>query len=451
MSRRGPRGDLPETAVDEESLGDAGKRGAVPGLAVVHCQGRAVLRRIPLQAGRAVIGRLETEDDAMVSREHVEVRLVGGVWYVRDLGSRNGTWLDGKRLTGERAGARPTVIRIGQTLLLASDDVSRLPDSGLLPEHDLVAGRLLREAIATISDAARHADSLLVLGESGSGKELAARVFHRARACTGPVVAVNCAAIPSGMAERLFLGARRGAYSGAAADAPGYFEAAEGGVLFLDEIGELDLDLQAKLLRVLETREVLALGATRPRRIDCGVCLATHRDLPALIAAGRFRADLYYRIARPTVTLPPLRQRPEEIPFLVERALATRPLPVKAQLVEACLLRPWPGNVRELLSEIREALSRAHAEAEGTLKPQHLSPTAGLDLTTPNVPASSPAEPSGPSGPSGPQSESRTRILEALELHDHNLTAAAAALGMHRTQLYRELRRLDISPRRRLR
>jgi hypothetical protein len=290
MSRRANRGDLPETAVDEESSGDPSLRGVTPGLAVVHCQGRAVLRRIPLVAGRAVVGRLDTEDDAMVSREHIEVRLVGGVWRVKDLGSRNGTWLDGKRLTGEVAGPRPTLIRIGQTLLLAFDDVSRLPETCVMPEHDLVAGRLLREAIATITDAARHGDSLLILGESGTGKELAARVFHRARASEGPLVAVNCAAIPTGMAERLFLGARRGAYSGAAADAPGYFEAAENGVLFLDEIGELELDLQAKLLRVLETREILPLGATRPRRIEIGVCLATHPDQPRLISAGPFRS-----------------------------------------------------------------------------------------------------------------------------------------------------------------
>jgi DNA-binding NtrC family response regulator len=444
MSRRANRGDLPETAVDEESSGDPSLRGVTPGLAVVHCQGRAVLRRIPLVAGRAVVGRLDTEDDAMVSREHIEVRLVGGVWRVKDLGSRNGTWLDGKRLTGEVAGPRPTLIRIGQTLLLAFDDVSRLPETCVMPEHDLVAGRLLREAIATITDAARHGDSLLILGESGTGKELAARVFHRARASEGPLVAVNCAAIPTGMAERLFLGARRGAYSGAAADAPGYFEAAENGVLFLDEIGELELDLQAKLLRVLETREILPLGATRPRRIEIGVCLATHRDLPGLISAGQFRSDLYYRIARPTVTLPTLRQRPEEIPFLIERALgtSTRPLPTKAQLVEACLLRPWPGNVRELLSEILAALARAHAESADTLKPQHLSATAGMALTEPT--------PSNPSTPPAADSEARARIVEALESTDHNLTAAAAALGMHRTQLYRELRRLDISPRRRL-
>jgi transcriptional regulator with GAF, ATPase, and Fis domain len=311
---------------------------------------------------------------------------------------------------------------------------------------------------AVLEDARRagyRGAALHVRGESGTGKEGVAQAFHRA----GPhrarsLVTVNCAAIPHAIAERLLFGAKRGAYSGADADAPGYLQAADGGTLFLDEIAELDLQVQAKLLRVLESHEVLPLGASRPRTIDVALCSATNKDLRALVASGAFREDLYFRIGRPAVALPPLRNRPEEIPALVAHQLARLPSPTTAHvsLVEQCLLRAWPGNVRELLSEIRSAAQAAGSD--GTrVAARHLATTAGCGFGDPGAPPT-PAEAASPAPPAPSEAgkrtpsedvDSRVRIETSLRIHGGNVTATARALGLHRTQLRRLIERHGIA------
>src|SRR5262249_47131898 len=194
----------------------------------------------------------------------------------------------------------------------------------------------------------------------------------------GPLVAVNCATIPEALAERLLFGARKGAFSGADADSDGYIQEADGGTLFLDEVAELSLAVQAKLLRVLETREVLPLGASKPRKIELRFCSATHRDLRAHVAAGKLREDLYFRIATPRVTVPPLRERPEEIPWLLQAEVSriAPSLALHVSVVETCLLRGWPGNVREILAEIRSAAQTALSAESQRLEARHLNPTA---------------------------------------------------------------------------
>jgi transcriptional regulator with PAS, ATPase and Fis domain len=292
--------------------------------------------------------------------------------------------------------------------------------------------------------ASRAGDTLLIRGESGVGKELAARHMHEV--CCGqqsgqqsgerssaPFVAVNCAAIPEGLAERLLFGAKRGAYSGANTDAQGYVMAAHQGTLFLDEIAELDPLVQAKLLRVLEAREVLPLGESRPRPVQLRVCAATHENLREAVSAGRFRQDLYFRLGRPEVILPPLRERIDELPWLIQAELArTRPDRVASvSFVEACALRPWPGNVRELLREVRLA---AHAQLEpesNQLLAQHLAPDAGK-LISP-LPGTATDATKSLSGLDD------TRIEAALTEHQGNVTRAARALGLHRNQLRRWL------------
>jgi transcriptional regulator with PAS, ATPase and Fis domain len=267
-------------------------------------------------------------------------------------------------------------------------------------------------------------------------------------------VAVNCAAIPHAIAERLLFGAKRGAYSGADADAPGYVQEADGGTLFLDEIAELEPQVQAKLLRVLESKEVLPLGASKPRKVDFAFCSATNKDLRTLVAAGTLREDLYFRIGRPAVTLPALRNRPEEIPALIVQELAAlSPAPTAhVSLVEQCILRPWPGNVRELRAEIRAAAQAALTNSQ-RVTARHLSATAGSVFggVMPDLRPSAPDEHTAPPS-DGPRKrmprvdvESRQRIEDALRANAGNISASARALGLHRTQLRRLIERHGIA------
>ena len=275
-------------------------------------------------------------------------------------------------------------------------------------------------------------DTLLVHGESGSGKELAARLYHDTRTPAGPFIAVNCATIPEGVAERLLFGSKRGAFSGAI-DAVGYLQSAHGGTLFLDEIAELEPAVQAKLLRVLETREVLPIGATSPIAIQLGVVAASHRELRAAIVDKQFRDDLYYRLARVVIHLPPLRARKVDTARLVVRELAAidRRLSAHAKLVEACCVRAWPGNVRELRSAIAQAAREAIAAGREVVKAADLPPHAGLVAGVEPVSASPALD--------------KASVLAAIASADGVLSVAARTLGLHRTQLYRLMEKLGIS------
>jgi transcriptional regulator with GAF, ATPase, and Fis domain len=305
-----------------------------------------------------------------------------------------------------------------------------------------------------VSLAARSSRTLLVQGESGTGKELAARLFHEAGPSRrGPFIAVNCAAIPTGLAERLLFGAKKGAYSGAA-DATGYIAAGHGGVFFLDEAGELDLAVQAKLLRAIETSEIIALGASSGRQVDVRYCFATHRDLRESVREGRFRADLYHRIAPPEVWLPPLRERLDEVPWHVHAEVTgvSPDLAAHVKLVEACMLRPWPGNVRELRRQVRFAAERALSEAPaGSERPgpatspvvtlEHMSTSAGLPYADEATEEGAPRI-----RQYAPRREptTRERVMTALQDSSNNVAAAARLLGLHRNQLYREMERWGI-------
>jgi transcriptional regulator with PAS, ATPase and Fis domain len=309
-----------------------------------------------------------------------------------------------------------------------------------------IIGGLLRRAWGEIALASKAGDTLCIRGESGSGKELGARAFHEAKqgpASTSPFVAVNCAAIPEGLAERLLFGARKGAYSGATTDADGYVQSAHGGTLFLDEIAELDLLVQAKLLRVLESREVLPLGASHPRKVEIRICTASHKNLRQEVKAGRFREDLYFRVGRPEVVLPPLRERLDEIPRFVVRELAAVDPRLTASItfVEMCALRQWPGNVRELLRELRRAAHGALAAGLLVVEPEHLAAEAGAPLSVQprsrHAPRSSAGESSGAKALGTQWSDEQ--IARALAEHGGNVRGTARALSMHRNQLRRWL------------
>jgi transcriptional regulator with GAF, ATPase, and Fis domain len=436
--------------VDDETCDDS-RRMTGPGLdplagiVVVLAAGRPAAHAVEVSAAGLEVGRGALdgllENDERISRRHVRIGRRASGWSVEDLGSRNGTYVDGRPLgPGEPFIGRPALIRIGRTLLWALDDVRSLlghppvPDSGT----GAIVGGVLRRALGEIALASRSSDTLLVLGESGAGKELAAKAFHEARHGAdgaAPFVAVNCAAIPEGLAERLLFGARKGAYSGATNDSEGYIQSAHQGTLFLDEIAELDPLVQAKLLRVLETREVMPLGAARPKKVAISICAASHRRLREEVAAGRFREDLYFRIGRPEVQIPPLRDRVDEIPWFLARELrrVSPELTASVGFVEACALRPWPGNVRELLREVTRAAHRAIEAKSDTVEPEHLLDEAGVAMRP------GPASPDAPAPRPGMARWSDDEIRRALTDNGGNVRATARALDVHRNQLRRWL------------
>jgi len=442
----------------EESAGVGGDPDApVPGLLVVWTGDEPVLApvRLPpagLVLGRELLGEVPATrgKDDRISRLHARVRPAGdddADFSVTDLGSRNGSFVDGRAVVdGEILAPTGAVLRVGRTLAILSDDVRPYETAGIFVDGEVVAGPILQSSWRAAERAARLGDTLLVTGESGAGKELVARVFHRATAASGALIAVNCAAIPASVAERLLFGTRRGAYSGADRDADGYLASADRGTLFLDEIAELDLAVQGKLLRVLETGELLPLGAARPISIQVRVVAATLRDLRAEVAAKRFRDDLYYRIGRPEIIVPPLRDRREEIPWLVSRAAAAAGIAVHPSLVEACLLRPWPGNVRELVGEVRRAALAAKEDGKPQVRAEELDARAGIAIhrwattETPELTRGS-SEPAK----AAPLPEAAV-IEEALRAAGGNVSAAARALGLHRNQLRRFLARRDSEP-----
>ena len=410
-----------------------------PGVVVLFSAGSPLtagieLPRQGLEFGRELPRGLFEEDDR-VSRLHARIEKKDGAVWLEDLGSRNGTFANGERVEGRVKLAFHALVRIGRSLLWLVEDVSPFMRPKVERDSDLgpFLGARLSSAFAELSLASKAGDPVCLRGESGAGKELGARAFHVAKFgqdSVRPFIAVNCAAIPEGLAERLLFGARRGAYSGAHADAEGYLQAADGGTLFLDEIAELDPLVQAKLLRVLETREVLPLGASKARRVEIQVCVASHKSLREEVTQGRFREDLYFRVGRPEVYIPPLRERLDEIPWLAQRELrAVSPgLSASVNFIETCALRTWPGNVREFLREVRRAATKAAAGEATLVEPHHLADDAGREFATRTV-SEAPEE--------APPSDEQ--IETALALHGGNVRGTARALRMHRNQLRRWL------------
>jgi DNA-binding NtrC family response regulator len=438
-------------AVGTDTLTDpsltAGTRTAhdAPGIVVVHSGDRPRCIVFPLVDGKVDLGRDDLarvgSPDGRVSRHHVRVELARDEFAVRDLGSRNGTFVDGGQPRSGGASA-PPLVRIGQTLLLAVGDVRPYETLGIAVREGVVVGPLLQRYHQQVVQIAESGENLLVTGGSGSGKELSARAFHAAATPNGPFVAVNCATIQSELSERILFGARRGAYTGATTDAVGLVQSADRGTLFLDEIAELGPSVQAKLLRVLETKEIVPLGAVTPVRVDVRLCAATHKSLREEVVAGRFREDLYFRIGRPELRLPPLRERREEIPWLVDEVVrafdgAGQRLSAGADFVEACMLRPWPGNVRELIAETKAAARTAASRGRALLVATDLPEGAGAPFDRPPDSAA-------------PPSKAPTRMPDLAEVdatlrEEHgNVARAAARLGIARSRLRRFIERLGI-------
>lgn len=280
---------------------------------------------------------------------------------------------------------------------------------------------------------------VLLQGESGVGKEVVARWLHSSSArSAGPFVAVNAAAVPEALMESELFGHVRGAFTGAAREHAGLFAAADGGTLLIDEIGDLPLPLQAKLLRVLQDGEVRAVGTDLARRIDVRIVCATHRHLPTLVARERFRADLWYRIAVFVVEIPPLRERPEDITALAAALAhrhAGRPVELSRAARRRLLSHSWPGNVRELENAMRHAL--VLRGDDGPIEASHLP----LQPSPEALPVAG-----GSRLPPDARTAERERVLAALDAAEGNRTRAAALLGISRQALHARLRRHGIGP-----
>jgi len=287
------------------------------------------------------------------------------------------------------------------------------------------ASRAMRDVAARIVRVAPSPLPVLITGESGTGKELVARAVHQASG-RGPLVAVNCAALPLDLLESELFGHQRGAFSGAVRDKPGLFEAAHGGTLFLDEIGDLPLALQPKLLRALESGEIRRLGSTTPQLVDTRVLAATNKDLSEEVRTGRFRQDLFWRLNVLSIRVPALRERVADIPLLVEHFAAGRP--VSAEAMARLTAHPWPGNVRELRNAIERALAMRTGDSIDARDLAELSTETTGGLLAGSIEQQVPL-----------RELERSYILMVLENVRGNKSRAAEILGLDRKTLYRKL------------
>jgi transcriptional regulator with GAF, ATPase, and Fis domain len=304
-----------------------------------------------------------------------------------------------------------------------------------------------QDVLAQAARVGQTETTVLLTGESGTGKEVIARFLHHAsRRSAGPFIAINCAALPDQLLESELFGHERGAFTGAVAAKPGRIEQANGGVLFLDEVGEMAPAVQAKLLRVLEEREFLRLGGTRLQRADIRVIAATNRDLHAAMKRGEFREDLYYRLGVFEIALPPLRERVEDVLELADMFLdeigetVGRPAAgIERDARNHLVAYPWPGNVREL----RNAIERAVILADGGyIRSEHL-PVSATRKAAPAADASANAP--LPAGGVNLDAIERSLVIKALAQARHNKTRAAKLLGLTRAQLYSRIEKYGLA------
>lgn len=315
-----------------------------------------------------------------------------------------------------------------------------------LGKHEIVwKGEAMRRVMAQLERVATSESRVCILGETGTGKELVARTIHeRSSRAGGPFVTLNCAAVPAELIESELFGHEKGSFTGASGRHIGKFEQADQGTIFLDEIGDMPLNMQAKLLRVLEEGEIERIGGDKPIAVNVRVVVATHRDLEARVREEKFRQDLFHRIYVFPLVLPPLRERPDDIPALVqhfaEQVCAQngwKPLPFSEDAMEALQQHVWPGNVRELRNMVERLML--------------LATDGQVDLVTVQMalPKSSVGLRSGVLSGSGPladrvQSFEREVILAELKRSHHNMSMAAKALGLERSHLYKKAEQLGI-------
>jgi transcriptional regulator with AAA-type ATPase domain len=376
-----------------------------------------------------------------VSTQHASIRAVGADFILEDLGSRNGTFVNGERVASAvlRQG---DVVEIGRVFLSVRG--APAPDGPIVFDSDAARSSRpfglrtllpeLEESYAALTRIAQSMVPVLLLGPTGSGKEVLAREIHAQSLRTGPFFAVNCGALPSSLVESLLFGHVKGAFSGAARDEVGFVRSADGGTLFLDEIGDLPATSQAALLRVLQEHEVIPIGSTRAVRVDVRVVAATHRPIEALLGSGLFRDDLLARLKGYTHRLPALAARMGDFGVVLADVLmavagnrASR-VAFTPEAARAMLAYRWPLNVRELEQAIASALALTPGDV---IEACHLP----AELFVPTI-ASMPSAP--------PEDPLRDRIVALLQSHRGNVTAVARAMGKAPAQINRWLHRFNL-------
>jgi len=436
--------------------------------------GGSAVKELP-SSGSLSVGRSRRCDVCIdhpsVSREHA-VFYGSNPVSVEDLGSTNGTSIAGSRIPkGSRVGVeRGQVVTIGAAVLvvrsaLENDPQPEAPRPGAALARGgfpvVVADDAMRELYRVVDLVGKGDLSVILLGETGAGKDVIADAVHRRSVrASGAYVRVNCAALPDALLESELFGYERGAFTGAVQAKPGLLEVADGGTLFLDEIAELPLAMQAKLLRVLESREVTRVGGLKSRAIEVRFICATNRDLLALVRQGAFRQDLYFRLNGISLLIPPLRQRRAEIAPLAQAFVAQacrdghRPnLPITSDAMILLQTHGWPGNVRELRNVIERAVTLCTGSA---IDVHHLPPPeaafgpGGLDSLQrvtipvrgdPSIPAAPETTPLGlhDAARHAAQSIERRRIAEAMDRCGGNQTRAAQMLRVSRRTLVARL------------
>ncbi len=424
------------------------------------------MRFFPVPQGEVIIGRASTAqiklDEPHLSREHALLRNEADVrFWLEDCGSTSGVWVNGEpRDAGPLEGGE--LIRLGTVFLRflregLSDHEQDLPMS----LQGMVTGPGFARTRHLLNRGADSDLSVLIKGETGTGKELAARHLHAAgKRRQGPFVPVNCSAIPAELFESELFGHLKGAFTGATSNKPGLICQAHTGTLFLDEIGEMAPAGQAKLLRVIQERRVFPVGSSEGVPVDLHLVCATNRNLKSDMASDIFRADLFARIAELRIRLPPLRERYEDVPLLVQAFLdkhgGGRPLEVEVTALEKLCLAPWPMNIRQLESALRRAIFESEADCESgaaltssdgiRLLDHHFAEELGGRTSHMAISPDSASSESQATKMAPPEEERmRTRIVAALQAHGGNATSAARDLGIsRRSQLYRRAQKVGI-------
>lgn len=429
-----------------ETIEFGSKKGRSPLTFVLVVPGEEDTRRVPIE-GTLLVGKHPSNDVVIettgISRYHLELRAEAERVLVRDVGSKNGTFFNGARITEVRVGAGASLRVGGPAGLELTIELARLP--AMKPsEADrfgplIGRSRAMRSVFSVLERTAPSNATLLVVGETGTGKEVVAHAVHEASPRRSrPLVVVDCGAIPHNLIESELFGHEKGAFTDARSDRKGAFETAEGGTLFLDEIGELPIELQPKLLRAVESRSIQRLGESQRRSVDVRLVAATHRDLQSMVNAGQFRQDLFFRLAVVTVHVPPLRERGDDVLLLAKHILAELGHPddigLDGPIASALLSYSWPGNVRELRNAIERAV--------------HLGAEHAIPMVAPDEPPGAGAV--SQEAPDLPFKEAKEQIVVAFEeayvrrlmdRHGGNISAAARDAGIDRNYLYRLLKK----------